>query len=164
MRRLTFFFTLLLLFTEQGLAATKTIYGYIEKATLVEQNMTLPAKLDTGAKSSSLHAIDIKRVKKDGKSYVRFTVPYQGKNIRFLCEYVGSVNIKARTHEVEHIMRPVVMMKIKLGHQEQFVRVNLTNRANFIYPLLLGRQTIIAFSGLVDPSTKYEATSQLESE
>ncbi len=168
MRLLTFFFMLLLFFTEQSLAATKTIYGYIEKAVLVDQNITLSAKLDTGAKSSSLHAINIKRVKKDGKSYVRFTVPYQGKEIKFLCEYIGSVSIKARTQEVEHILRPVVMMKIKLGNQEQVIRVNLTNRANFIYPLLLGRQGIVAFSGLVDPSTKYEAPTnlapQLESE
>lgn len=163
MRLLTFFF-MLLCFTEQSLAATKTIYGYIEKAVIVDKNMILPAKLDTGARSSSLHAINIKRVKKDGKSYVRFTVPYQGKDITFLSEYIGSVSIKARTHEVEHIMRPVVMMKVRLGNQEQVIRVNLTNRANFIYPLLLGRQAIVAFGGLVDPSTKYEATSKLESE
>lgn len=164
MRLLIFFFTLMLCFTEQSFAATKTIYGYIEKATLVDQNITLSAKLDTGAKSSSLHAINIKRVKKNGKSYVRFTVPYQGKETKFLCEYMGSVSIKARTQEIEHIVRPVVMMNIKLGHQERILRVNLTNRANFIYPLLLGRQAIVAFGGLVDPSTKYETLSNSGSE
>lgn len=160
MRRLTVLFSLLCLLITPCIAATKTIYGYIESATIVDQSLTLPAKLDTGAKSSSLHAINIRRIKKAGKSYVKFNVPFRGKEIEFLCEYAGSVSIKARAHEAEHIMRPVVMMKIKLGTQEQLVRVNLTNRANFIYPLLLGRQAIVAFNGLVDPAKKYEVTTK----
>ena len=160
MRLLTIFLMGLLLSTGQVIAGTKTTYGYIENATLVEKNLTLPAKLDTGARSSSLHAIDIKKEKRDGKTYIRFTVPYEGGKTTFVSEYFGKVNIKARTQEIEHITRPVVWMKIKLGGQEQTIRVNLTNRANFIYPLLLGRQAIVAFNGLVDPSIKYEVTTE----
>lgn len=160
MRLLTIFLMSLLLLTGQCIASTKTTYGYIENATLVEKNLTLPAKLDTGARSSSLHAIDIKKEKINGKTYIRFTVPYQGGKTTFLSEYFGKVNIKARAQEIEHITRPVVWMKIKLGGQEQTIRVNLTNRANFIYPLLLGRQAIVAFNGLVDPSIKYEVLNE----
>lgn len=145
----------LIFFTSQCLAETKTIYGFIEKATLVEQNLTLPAKLDTGAKSSSLHAINIKKVKIAGKSYVKFTVPQPNGDTHFVCEYFGKVSIKPRSQEVERLVRPVVWMKVKLGSQEQTVRVNLTNRGHFMYPLLLGRQAIVAFHGLVDPSQKY---------
>ena len=160
MRLLTIFLMSLLLFTGQSIASTKTTYGYIEKATLVDQNLTLSAKLDTGAKSSSLHAVDIKKEKINGKTYLRFTVPNQGGKATFLCEYFGKVSIKARAQEIEHIKRPVVWMKIKLGGQEKTIRVNLTNRANFIYPLLLGRQAIVAFNGLVDPSIKYEINNE----
>ena len=46
-------------------------------------------------------------------------------------------------------------MRIKLSDKEQVIRVNLTNRKRFIYPLLLGREAIIAFDGLIDPSLKY---------
>lgn len=166
MRLLTTVAMLLLFFTEATIANTKTIYGYVEKVTLVEKNMTLPAKLDTGAKSSSLHAINIHKVKIKEKSYVRFSVPYQGGETVFLCEYFGKVSIKPRAQEIEHIKRPVVWMNIKLGGQERKIRVNLTNRANFMYPLLLGRQAIVAFNGLVDPSVKYgavlEPTPQLD--
>jgi hypothetical protein len=151
---------LVLCFVGQCAAAAKTIFGYIEKATLVEQNITLPAKLDTGAKSSSLHAIDIKKETINGKKYVRFTVPYAGGGAKFLCEYFGQVRIKPRAQEAERIARPVVWMKIKLGQQEQNIRVNLTDRSRFIYPLLIGRQAIVAFGGLVDPSLKYEAVLQ----
>lgn len=144
-----------LVYASAPYAMSKTIYGYIEHATLTEQNISLPAKLDTGAKSSSLHAIDIEKVLIDGKAYVKFAVPYAGKKVHFTCEYFGKVHIKARSQEIEHMVRPVVWMKVKLGNQEQMIRVNLTNRANFMYPLLLGRQAIVSFHGIIDPSLKY---------
>lgn len=161
MRLLTIFFAVISLSIQACHADTERVtYGYIEKATLVEHQLTLPAKLDTGAKSSSLHAVNIKKEKIKGVVYLRFTVPYKESKTEFLCEYIGKVAIKARAQEIEHIKRPVVWMKIKLGQQEQKIPVNLTNRANFIYPLLLGRQAIVAFHGVVDPSIKYEVSHQ----
>ena len=160
MRSFTLYCTLLLCCINPAQAQTKTIYGYVEKATLTDQNVVLVAKLDTGAKSSSLHAIDIKKVIVDGKPYLRFTVPHPGGEAHFLSEYHGKVSIKARAQEIEHIKRPVVWMKVKLGSQEHTIRVNLTNRGNFMYPMLLGRQAIVAFYGVVDPSLKYEAHNQ----
>ena len=140
----------------------KIIYGYIEKATLVSNDLTLSAKLDTGAKSASLNATHITEIEVDGKPYLNFIVPSKEGDIQFKCEYVGEVNIKIRSGETQanpllrkSIQRPVVLMRIKLGEKEQVIRVNLTNRKRFIYPLLLGREAIIAFDGLVDPSLKY---------
>ena len=140
----------------------KTIYGYIEKATLVDKNLTLSAKLDTGAQSASLNAINITEVDIAGKPHLTFTVPSKEGDITFTCEYVGEVNIKARAGEmrVNHLLkkslkRPVVLMRVRLAEKELVIRVNLTNRKRFIYPLLLGRQAIVAFNGLVDPSLKY---------
>jgi hypothetical protein len=171
MRVLTIFFALFVFFVEPSVANTivntKTVYGYIEKATLVEQSLILPAKLDTGARSSSLHAINIQKIKKAGKTYVRFTVPYSGGESNFLCEYFGRVRIKPRAQESHPIERPVVWMKIKVGDKTQDIRVNLTDRSRFMYPLLLGRQAIVAFNGVVDPSIKYETSavnSKLESQ
>lgn len=138
-------------------ADEKKIYGYVEKATLVDKDMTLSAKLDTGAKSASLSAIDIHEVEKDGKPYLRFKVPGKEGEVEFTCEYLGKVRIKVRSGEnlatqVEPIKRPVVMIRIKIGEKIRAIPVNLTNRKRFNYPLLLGRDAIIAFNGLVDPS------------
>ena len=140
----------------------KTIYGYIEKATLVDKDITLSAKLDTGAKSASLNATNIKEIEQDGKPYLSFIVPTKEGDIPFKCEYVGEVNIKLRAGEAptnpllrKSIQRPVVLMRIRLAEKEQTIRVNLTNRKRFIYPLLLGREAIIAFDGLIDPKLKY---------
>ena len=140
----------------------KIIYGYIEKATLVSNDLTLSAKLDTGAKSASLNATHINEIEVEGKPYLSFVVPSKEGDILFKCEYIGEVNSKIRAGETpknpllrKSIQRPVVLMRIKLGEKEKVIRVNLTNRKRFIYPLLLGREAIIAFDGIIDPSLKY---------
>lgn len=154
------FFTLLVGQTMAG--NEKKILGYIEKATLTDHDLTLSAKLDTGAKSASLNATQIKEIDVDGKTYLSFVVPSKEGDYLFKCEYIGKVNIKTRAGEAhtatmlkKSIPRPVVLMHIKLGDNEQVVRVNLTNRKRFIYPLLLGREAIIAFNGIIDPSAKF---------
>ncbi len=140
----------------------KILFGYIEKATLVDKDLTLSAKLDTGAKSASLNANNIVEIEVDGKPYLSFIVPSKEGDINFKCEYIGEVKIKSRFGEHltnpllrKAIKRPVVLMHIKLADKERVIRVNLTNRKRFIYPLLLGREAIIAFDGIVDPSKKY---------
>lgn len=145
----------------------KIVYGFIEKATLVDKDLTLSAKLDTGAKSASLNATNINEVEIDGKTYLNFTVPSKEGDIQFKCEYVGEVSIKMRLSEAKatpllkkSFRRPVVLMRIKLAEKERVIRVNLTNRKRFIYPLLLGREAIIAFDGIIDPSLKYTKTEK----
>lgn len=141
---------------------TPSVFGYIEKVTLVENDLTVSAKLDTGAKSASLNALNIKEVKKNGKTYLSFTVPSKQGDKHFECEYVGKVNIKNRAEERaaaklirQSVKRPVVLMQVKLGNQTQLIRVNLTNRRHFIYPMLLGRESITAFNGIINPSQRY---------
>lgn len=141
---------------------TKVIYGYVEKAMLVDKTMVLSAKLDTGAKSASLSAIDIKEIKKDGKIFLNFKVPGKTEEVEFTSEYLGKVRIKVRADEhlatpnkIESIKRPIVMMRIQIGDKIRKIPVNLTNRKRFNYPLLLGRDAIIAFDGLIDPSNAF---------
>lgn len=140
----------------------KIIFGYIEKVTLVDKDITLSAKLDTGAKSASLNATHITEIQVNGKPYLSFIVPSKEGDVEFKCEYVGDVNIKVRAGEAKlshlfrkTIQRPVVLMRVKLGDKEETIQVNLTNRKRFIYPLLLGRKAIIAFNGIVDPGMKF---------
>ena len=136
-------------------------YGYIEKATLIDNDLTVSAKLDTGAKSASLNATHIKEVTKNEKHYLSFIVPSRQGDKFFECEYIGKVNIKNRAEENhstllrKSVRRPVVLMNIRLGNKTRTIRVNLTNRKHFIYPMLLGREAILAFDGVVDPNLKY---------
>lgn len=143
------------------------IFGFVEKATLVDKELTLSAKLDTGAKSASLSAINITELDVDGVPYLRFTVPAKDKNYIFECRYIGKVKIKVRANETNPgaiastpIKRPVVLLNVQLGDQVKAIRVNLTNRKRFIYPLLLGRDAIIAFNGAVDPALTFTLKSK----
>lgn len=139
-------------------ASTKIVYGYVEKATLVDKGMVLSAKLDTGAKSASLSAINIKETMQNGKTYLQFTVLGKTERMDFSAEYLGKVRIKVRAenqsaeNKILPIKRPVVLMTIQIGDKIRKIPVNLTNRKRFNYPLLLGRDAIIAFDGLIDPS------------
>lgn len=142
----------------------KIIYGYVEKATLVDKNLTLSAKLDTGAKTASLSAIDIHEIEENGTFYLIFTVPSKQGNVQFKAKYLGKVKIKSRAGErkikAAPIRRPVVMMRIQLGNKVCDIPVNLTNRKRFIYPLLLGRDAINAYSGIVDPTSAFLIKSE----
>ncbi|MGQ3889593.1 ATP-dependent zinc protease family protein [Legionella sp. CNM-1927-20] len=138
----------------------KIVYGYVEKAILVDKNLPLSAKLDTGAKSASLSAIHIQQVEQNGKTYLSFLVPTKEGDIPFIAKYLGDVKIKVRAGEhlkskQDPLNRPVVLMRIRIGDRERAIPVNLANRKRFLYPLLLGRDAIKAFSGLVDPSITF---------
>ena len=163
MRTSTLFFLFWSLLAGNAMANhEKTTYGYIEKATFADNDLTLSAKLDTGAKSASLNASKITEITKNGKPYLSFIVPSKQGDIPFQCEYIGKVHIKVRSGEAQldpllkrSMKRPVVLMRIRLDNKERMIRVNLTNRKRFIYPLLLGREAIIAFDGKIDPHLKY---------
>src|SRR5689334_19191884 len=111
----------------------KNIYGYVEKVNLLDHNLVLSAKLDTGAKSASLHAINIQQIKENDKIFLTFTVPSKQGPVNFRSEYLGKVKIKTRAQEngklpLEPIKRPVVNLKMQLGKEIAIIRVNLTNR------------------------------------
>jgi hypothetical protein len=142
------------------------IYGYVEKVTLLDKNVTLSAKLDTGAKSASLHAINISPITVKGVPYLRFTVPTKEGDFVFEAEYIGKVKIKVRESEANPgllkstpMRRPVVLLPVKLGDKVRAIQVNLTNRKRFIYPVLLGRDAIIDFNGAVDPAQTFTTSN-----
>ncbi|WP_036829318.1 ATP-dependent zinc protease, partial [Photobacterium sanctipauli] len=114
---------------------TKT--GYIESVEL--EGMRFPAKLDTGADVSSMHATDIETFDKDGKKWVSFTYKNaQGNEQAFTREVIDEMRIRARAGE-EPQVRLVVSMRVKLGNIEKDVAVNLRDRSRFEYSMILGQ-------------------------
>lgn len=143
------------------------IYGYVEKVSFPGKNLTLSAKLDTGAKSASLNATNITEITKNGVPYLRFIVPTKTGEYLFEAEYKGRVKIKVRDGEhgseiIAHapIKRPVVLLDVQLGDKIKTIKVNLTNRKRFLYPLLLGRDAIIAFNGAINPALTFTLKNQ----
>ncbi|MGK7928495.1 MAG: ATP-dependent zinc protease [Spirulina sp.] len=114
------------------------IYGYLERAMLVEATLEMEAKLDTGADNSSLDATNLEFFERRGKQWVRFQVTGDdGRNATFEREVIRTATIKQRTGA--NAQRPVVQLRICVGRQSETVEVNLADRRDLSYPLLLGR-------------------------
>ena len=110
-----------------------------------------PARIDTGAESTSLHAENIHVVERDGKRWVRFTLvdPKSGEPVQHELRFKRRVLIKQ--NEAESERRYVVRMWVSLGDIRTRIDVNLTDRDDYEYPALIGRN-FLTDSAIVDVS------------
>jgi hypothetical protein len=131
----------------------KLLLGETEYATLYPGDLHLEARIDTGATTTSLHAIDIKTFERDGQRWVRFTtLTERGGEITLELPRVRHVRIKGEGDEYER--RAVVAMDIQIGSVRQKVETTLTDRDNYQYPLLVGRN-FLRDHAVVDVSRRY---------
>lgn len=145
-----------------ALAATegKVLLGWIEPVMLDPQlGLKLYAKLDTGADTSSLDAHNIRRVRVGDKAYVRFTVrhPESGEFVELRKPFVRRVRIKR--HGGLYQRRYVVRMQVCVGDITRAIEINLIDRAEFDYPMLLGRSALEGWS-VVDPDHSHTTAPQ----
>lgn len=111
--------------------------GYIENATV--EGMVFPAKLDTGADVSSMHAEAIRLYRHEGQDMVDFTYQNdQGTKQQFTKKVERMMTIKAKDGE-EPNHRPVVLMEVEIGGIKEKIEVNLQDRSRFAYSMILGK-------------------------
>lgn len=115
--------------------------GWLESIFVKPWNRRLTAKLDTGAKTSSLHADKIEHFNRDGEPWVRFTLEdiedRRQDPVRVEKPLVRTAYIKS--HQRQSSKRDVVMMNICKNGRDYEAEFNLVDRSNFNYPVLLGR-------------------------
>lgn len=163
------------LLAEQDVAVKeRVIYGWVEWVQLQPYQMSAKAKLDTGAKTSSMHAKNIEWFEKDGNDWVRFQFSpntkltskriLSGKTKNFVtieAPVVRSTRIKQ--HKRASVERPVIMHKITLDGVEHDVEFTLTDRSRFIYPILFGRR-FLGEAAIVDPARTYLRTRPVKAD
>ena len=104
------------------------------------KNFGLKAKIDTGARSSAIHATHIKEYVKKGEDRVKFRI-YQS-------EECLQIDTKLLSHKRitnsfgKTTTRPVIQMKIKLGNKTWMTELTLAKRARMTYPMLIGRSSL----------------------
>ncbi len=140
--------------------AAPQVFGWLEWSYLEPAHIRVKTKLDTGAKTSSIHATDIEVFDRDGNKWVRFRVPFRMKagtsskkrDVFFERPVVRRVRIKE--HDRAPARRYVVNLDVCLGGITFTTPMTLADRSRFNYPLLLGR---VALQGraAVDPAQKY---------
>ncbi|TRX37537.1 30S ribosomal protein S6--L-glutamate ligase [Flavobacterium restrictum] len=135
----------------------KVILGSEEWCSFPELNIpTIKARVDSGAKTSALHAINIAPFIKNESNWVKFDINPIQNNIKTVihCEapLVDKRIVKSSSGFREQ--RYVIQSKVQLGDDSWPIEMTLTNRDSMGFRMLLGRE---AMSGrvLVDPEQKY---------
>ena len=136
----------------------KVIAGWVERVKVLEGGgIPTKAKLDSGAKTSSIHAEDVERFKKDGERWVRFTLVIEDLDDhvhRVKLEKPVQRNIRVKDHEDEPRRRPIVELPICFDGRTHPVHFSLADRSGFIYPVLLGRRFLDDVA-VIDPDATY---------
>lgn len=148
--------------TPARVRATKLVLGWKETVVLATLGgIELPAKLDTGARTSALHAVDIVCSGQDGDAWVTFDLPDidQSKRHRFCLPLAEHRLVKGSVGASQ--VRPLVLMELSLAGQTWTTEVTLTDRSDMELPMLIGRA---ALKGrfLVDPARTQLASRRME--
>ncbi len=114
------------------------------------------AKVDTGARSSSLHAFNVRVVRRGGKQMVQFEVhPLQRSTARTIhAEAVLAEYRRVRTSGGHETIRPVVITTVELLGCRWPIEITLATRDTMGFRMLLGRQAVRG-KFLVDPGRSY---------
>lgn len=132
------------------------VLGWREWLTLPELGVArMRAKVDTGARSSALHVDEQWRFVEGGAPWIGFRLT-PGKSTS------GVIEAKAPIFDEREVVdsgghrccRIFVSTLLRLAGQERRIEINLTNRRDMLFPMLLGR-TALAGMFTVDPSCSF---------
>jgi len=137
--------------------SSRPIIGWREWVELVDLAVpAIKAKVDTGARTSVLHAFNMERFEQDGRAMVRFDIhPFQRTTL-------NTVNVAVPLAGERHIrnsgghqeLRPVIHTRVALLGKVWVIDVTLTNRDLMGFRMLLGRQAVRG-RFFVDPGRSY---------
>ena len=116
----------------------------------------IKAKIDTGARTSALHAFDIETFERDGERWARFAVhPWQeSSGDEVIVESRLADHREVRSSSGQAGARPVMQTTLAMAGLEVPIEVTLTRRDEMGFRMLIGRQALRR-SFLVDPARSY---------
>jgi hypothetical protein len=149
---------ILALLSASALADPPREAGWLQSIRLEPHRVRLTAKLDTGAKSSSLHANDLERYSENGIERVRFSLfkdhgEQDGAKLTYDLPVERLVRIK-RGDGLPPDERVTVELSFCLDGEIMQAEFSLDDRAEFNYPVLLGR-SFLAGRFVVNPAEKF---------
>ena len=121
------------------------IIGWREWVSLPDLKIPhVKAKIDTGARSSSLHAFDLSTFERSGQTYVRFKVHPIQRDTKTVVEVKARVLAHRRIRSSNGIssLRPVIVTTVAWQGVSWPIELTLTGRADMGFRMLLGREAI----------------------
>lgn len=119
------------------------VIGWIEHIGLPDLGMPdLRAKIDTGARTSALHATNIQTFERDGEGWVRFKI--------ILSDDADTQIIEAPIYDRREIKntgglpeeRIVIRTRFRIAQRTWKISVSLTDRSKMTFPMIIGRSAL----------------------
>lgn len=135
----------------------KIIIGWREWTSLPDLNVPgIKVKVDTGARTSALHAFGIKPFEKNNEPWIEFYLhPIQRhRKPEIKCESKILETRTVTSSNGQKELRYVIQSTISLGGENWPIEITLTNRDEMGFRMLLGRQALQNI--LVDPSKSFQ--------
>lgn len=119
----------------------------------------IKAKIDTGARTSSIHAYGIETFRRHGERWVRFKLhPFQGDLVTVIhVEAPLLAERRVRTSGGHESLRPVILTEVEVLGRSWPIELTLNTRDQMGFRMLLGREALNKGRFLVDPSRSYVA-------
>lgn len=125
-----------------NMAKERTFLGRVEWVKIKDPEFEIQARVDTGAKTSSIHAENIKELQINGEPYVQFeTLDNEDKKHTIVRRVVARTKVTSTSGDSTN--RYVIRSAIKLGHKTHDVNINLNDRSKLNYRMLIGRNLLI---------------------
>ena len=120
--------------------------------------VAIKAKLDTGAKTSALHAWDFKLRTVDGQQWIRFRVhPMQREREKsVVCEAPLIDRRWVTNSSGMGERRYIIVTKLQIGSSHWSIELSLTNREAMGFPMIIGREAM-RNRLIVDPRASFRA-------
>lgn len=137
--------------------ATPVVLGWREWVALPGLGVdAVRAKVDSGARSSSLHVDTLESFERDGREWVRFSLHPGERGSGTVCACEAPVlERRPVTDSGGHTtLRVFVHTDIVLAGSRYTIEINLTNRRGMLFPMLLGR-TALADRFVIDPAASF---------
>jgi len=133
----------------------RAVLGWSEWALLPELGPDrVLAKIDTGARSCSLHVESQQCFRRDGVEQVAFALRTDAPGPAQACCLPVADRRVVTTSGGKSCERVFVLTRLRLGQWEREVEVNLVDRHRLRHPMLIGRNAL-AGAWLVDPARRF---------